>query len=197
MNGQQLEACFGTGFSGVSTIRVANQALSVPSTNVTSFDADVQEQCHAVTETFNSGTLSITPDANGDGLWIPWLGQGSASSNGKGWGTYTSDVGNASWVATGPFSGCYAVGVTGGGSTRFAHIVTAGSGYTVASVDDQIQAVKTATGLTTAKKIDMTGSGEGFVFFMLLGGVWKYRRVFAAPGSGSVVQASASPTNVF
>jgi hypothetical protein len=196
MNGQQLEACFGNGFSSVRTLKVTLGQLSVPSSNVTDFAADVQEQCHRVTATYLNGTLSVSPDANGDGLWIPWLGQGSTSSNGKGWGTYTTDVGTASWVATGPFSGCYACGFTDGRTTRFAHIVTPGTGYTVASVDQQIDAVKRATGLTTVKKIDMTGSGEGFVFFMLLGGIWKHRRLFSVPG-GSVVQASASAVNVF
>jgi len=197
MNAQQLDTCFGSGFSRIKAIQLAYQTLSVPEAPITNVQADVQEQQHVINAAFNAstGTLSLQKDPTGDGLWIPWLGQGSASSGQRGWGTYTRAVTNKSWVATGPFSGCYAVAFSEG--PRFAHIVTAGGGYSTASVDGQIAAIKAATGATTETKIDMTGAALGIVFFMKINSQWVYRRAFVLPGAGTVAQLGATSVKAF
>jgi hypothetical protein len=197
VDANSLGAIFGTGFSPVKFLKCGLQAVSVPATPVTDHAADVQEQQHPVEATWDSatGTLRVAQSATGDGVWIPWLGQGSATSNRKGWGTYTKAITAKTWVVTGPFSGCYAAAFQAG--PRFAHLITPGSGYTAATVDGQIAAIRAATGAGVPVKIDMNGAGEGFIFFMKIGGRWVYRRVFCAPGSGSVMQISAQPTNLF
>jgi hypothetical protein len=196
MDGQQLDQCFGSGFSKVKAVKVTFQTLSVPTSPINDGAAHVSEQQHRAEAVFDgtTGTLKITKDPNGEGLWIPWLGQGTNQNGLKGVGTYTQEVTNASWVATGPFSGCYAVAYWGGGGMRFAHIVTPGSGYQTASVDEQINAIAGATGAAKSEKYSMNGNGEGIAFFLKIGSAWRRRFVWVAPGSGMVMQMNAKST---
>lgn len=194
MNGQQLDQTFGTGFSPVKSITgFSNRALNVPSSAVADPTADVSEQQHGVDATFAAGTLTIAPSASGEGLWIPYLGNGSGAEGSKGWGTYSRAVTSHTWVATGPFSGCFVATFSAGGAKRFAHLITPAHGFKAASVDAQIGAIQAATGAAGHEKWPMTGVGLGLAFFMNVGGVWRRRFVFVAP-QGSVMQMNAHST---
>ena len=194
MNGQTLDQTFGTGFSPVKSITGFNgAALNVPASPVTDPSADVTEQQHTVDATFVNGTLTIAPSPAGEGIWIPYLGNGTGTPGSKGWGTFSRVVAGQSWVATGPFSGCFVAAFTAGGGKRFAHLITPASGYTAASVDGQISAIQTATGATGYEKWPMTGAGLGLAFFMNIGGSWRRRFVFVAP-HGAVMQINAHST---
>ena len=197
MTGQQLEQCFGSGFSPVRAITgFNNPALNRPSAAVSAPMADVSEQQHVVDATFTGGTLTIAPSATGDGLWVPYLGNGTGVVGAKGWGTYTQDVTSHSWVATGPFSGCFVAAFAGGAGKRFAHLITPAGGYTAATVDEQIAAITAATGAGSFEKWPMNGVGLGIAFFMKIGGGWCRRFAWVAPGAGMVMQMNAKSTPI-
>lgn len=170
-------------------------ALNQPATPVADATVDVSEQQHSVDVTFGGGTLKIAPTPNGDGLWIPYLGNGSGAPGSKGWGTYSKEVTTASWVATGPFSGCFVAAFSGGADKRFAHLITPAAGYLAASVDGQLGAIQAATGAASYEKWPMTGIGLGLAFFMKVGGGWRRRFVYVAP-HGPVMQMNASSTPI-
>lgn len=92
---------------------------------------------------------------------------------------------NHTWVATGPFSGCF-VGACSGSSLRIAHLITKAHGYRAAPVDDQIAAIKKATG-STLTTWSMKGNGLGLAFFMMVAGSWLRRFVWVGLG-GNLLQ---------
>jgi hypothetical protein len=136
MNAAQLDAVFGTGFSKVKEVQF-HYMLNSPATPIAAPNADVQEQDRVVDATFDAATgkLFITASAAGDGLWIPYLGNGSGGDEARGWGTYTRAISGQSWVATGKFSGCSIGKFSGAGGTRFAHLITSADGHPCATVD--------------------------------------------------------------
>jgi hypothetical protein len=192
LTGAQLDQTFGSGFSPVKAIRGFNRyEFNRPSADVTDTEIDVTEQGHpaSISADSTTGALTIAPAAQGEGLWIPYLGNGKGQPGSKGWGTFCSAAGTASWVATGPFSGCYVASFIGT-ERWFAHLITPAAGYRAASVEDQIAAIKKATGSANVTKWPMNGSGLGLAFFMNDGGSWKRRFVWVDP-SGSVMQMNA------
>lgn len=136
--------------------------------------------------------LTIRRNCTGPGYWIPYLGNGPkhpigmAQTPGRGLGTYTPPVilgGPISWVVTGPFSGCTAASFSPGGGKVFAHVITPADGSTADTVSNQISNIATRVGAPipgpdVATKI-LSGVGEGFVFWLLINGVW-YRRIMWA-----------------
>jgi hypothetical protein len=198
MTGAQLNECFGTGFSPVKSIKGFNaMALNKPAGDIVGGEADVYQQQHAADIMYDakSGTLTIAASSAGQGLWIPYLGNGKGTPGAKGWGTYSDNVTKASWVATGPFSGCYVAAFSGKGGKRFAHLITPAGGYKAATVDNQIKAIKAATGSKLLGKWPMTGTGLGLAFFMNVGGAWCRRFAWVGPG-GNLVQINAKSAPV-
>jgi hypothetical protein len=192
LTGDQLEAAFGSGFSAVKSITGFNHPLlNRPSSPIADDTADVQEQQVETSVDFNAATgeLKLTAAANGEGLWIPYLGNGKGTEGDKGWGTYSKVVSQASWVATGPFSGCFVAAFLGPGM-RFAHLITPAHKYTAASVDQQIASIERAAPAPLYAKWPMDGSGLGLAFFLKIGGAWHRRFVWVGPG-GNVMQMNA------
>lgn len=197
LTAKQLDDTFGSGFSPVKSITGFNaMALNRPSAPVMDKEVDVTEQGHRVSITFApaTGALKIEAAPAGEGLWIPYLGNGPGTPNAKGWGTYCKSITDDTWVATGPFSGCYVAYLAGGGA-RFAHLITPAAGYRAASVDEQIAAIRNATGAAACTKYLMNGAGLGLAFFTKLGGAWKRRFVWVGPG-GNVMQINAKSSPV-
>lgn len=198
LDAAQLDATFGTGFSSVKSITGwSARALNMPALPVANAGDDVSEQQIAVSARFNgaTGALTIAPDANGHGVWIPYLGNGTGKAGAKGWGTYTKAITNETWVATGPFSGCY-VGHFKGAGVRFAHLITPAAGYKAASVDGQIASIEKATATKLADKWPMEGAALGLAFFMKISGRWYRRFVWVAPGTGGVSQMNSKSTEI-
>ena len=110
----------------------------------------------------------------------------------KGWGTYSKLVNDASWVGTGPFSGCYVAAFQGAGF-RFAHLITAASGHPSVDVETQIAAIKRASGAVLYQKWDMHGTGLGLAFFMKIAAPWVRRFAWVSP-DGNVMQINATST---
>ncbi len=119
-------------------------------------------------------------------------GSGSAEGS-KGWGTFTRGVTNETWVATGPFSGCYVAAFDGPTGKGFAHLITPAAGYTAASVDEQMTAICSQTGSTQYQKWGMNGIGLGIAFFMLYDSKWHRRSVWVAP-TGKVMDLESKST---
>ena len=188
MNAAQLDAVFGTGFSNVKEVQF-HYMLNSPATPIAAPNADVQEQDRIVDATFDAATgkLSIAASASGDGLWIPYLGNGSGGDQAKGWGTYTRAISGKSWVATGKFSGCSIGKFSGAGGTRFAHLITPADGHPCASVDQQSAAVSTATGMHTVVTFKpQIVAGEAIAFMLYLNGGWCKRVVQVGSGTSRV-----------
>jgi hypothetical protein len=193
LTGEALDQCFGKGFSPVkSIVGFSSAQLNRPATPVTDDEADVVEQQHPAAISFNAGTgeLKIESAQNGEGLWVPYLGNGKGTPKSKGWGTYSRLVTDETWVATGPFSGCYVAAFMGAGM-RFAHLITPAAGYRAATVDAQLSAIQKASGARPYTKWDMTGVGLGLAFFMKVQGNWYRRFVWVGPG-GNVMQINAN-----
>lgn len=200
LTGEQLDAQFGSGFSPVKSVTGINNALlNRPSSPILLPDADVQEQQVQASITFaaDTGELKIVSAADGEGLWIPYLGNGKGKDGDKGWGTYSRIVNDATWVATGPFSGCYVAAFQGAGY-RFAHLVTSGptSGHPCATVDAQIAAITAASGAGSYQKWPMTGLGNGLglAFFMKVNGFWRRRFLWISLIGPSVIQINSKST---
>lgn len=188
MNAAQLDAVFGAGFSKVKEVQF-HYRLNSPATPIANPNADVQEQDRVVDATFDAATgkLSITESATGDGLWIPYLGNGSGGDQAKGWGTYTRAVSGQSWVATGKFSGCSIGKFSGPGGTRFAHLITPADGHPCADVATQSAAISAATGMTTVVTFKpQIVAGEAIAFMLFLNGGWCKRVVQVTAGSTRV-----------
>lgn len=193
MNATQLDAVFGSGFSPVKEVSFT-WTLNRPASPIADPNADVQEQDLFVDAAFANGKLTISANPNGDGIWIPYLGNGSGVDGAKGWGTYTRLTGNKTWVATGKFSGCSIGMFSGGAGTRFAHLITPAAGHPCASVQTQADAIKTATGLNTAViATPQTLVGEAIAFMLFLKGGWCKRIVQVKLGT-SVVAIGATST---
>ncbi len=196
MNGKELDKKFGHYFvNSVKAITGWNvRTLNSPAFPVDDPTVDVSEQQHNVSCSFANGTLTIITDPAGDGLWIPYLGNGPGIAGAKGWGAFTRGVTNETWVATGPFSGCYAAAFDSPAGKRFAHLITPAGGYAAASVDEQIAAICNQIGTEQHKKWNMDGIGLGIVFFMRYDGMWHKRSVWVAPGVGTVMQCESKST---
>ncbi|NNG05870.1 MAG: hypothetical protein HKM95_17445 [Inquilinus sp.] len=200
MNGAELNKKLERGLLGSSIKRlVIAKALAAPSDpeRTRGVENSVTEQAHAVDAAWENGTLSIyaRPEEGhipkGPGLWIPYLG----NVDDRSYGTYTPAMGNpsvsASWVGTGPFSGCYAVTLTTFQGKVFAHVVTKTEGCAVQPALTQAHHIAnqiTAPQLTQAALDKMkVSSGEGwcYVFWTKKGDNW-WRRVLvtsvAEPG---------------
>jgi hypothetical protein len=196
LTGEQLDAQFGEGFSPVKSVKGINQAaLNMPSSPILHPEGDVQEQQVQASITFSAdtGELKIVSAAAGEGLWIPYLGNGKGKEGDRGWGTYSKIVNDATWVATGPFSGCYVAAFQGAGF-RFAHLITKAAGHPCETVDNQIAAITAASGAVLYGKWSMQGlQGLGVAFFMKVNGFWRRRSVWVLP-DGSVVQINSKST---
>lgn len=193
MTATELDAIFGTGFSPVKEVSFSSYDLNRPATPVTDPNADVQEQDWVVDAAFANGRLTIAKKADGDGLWIPYLGNGSGADKAKGWGTYSRATAGKTWVATGKFSGCSIGMFSGGGGTRFAHLITPAAGHPCASVEAQAAAVSTATGLTSVTiHKPQTLVGEAIAFMLFLNGGWCKRIVQVQAGTSVVAIAARS-----
>ena len=198
MNAAQLDAVFGTGFSQVKEVQF-HYMLNAPATPVTAPNADVQEQDRVVDATFDASTgkLSIAASAAGEGLWIPYLGNGSGGDQAKGWGTYTRAVAGQTWVATGKFSGCSIGKFSGAGGTRFAHLITPADGHPCASVDQQSAAISAATGMTTVVTFKpQIVAGEAIAFMLFLNGGWCKRVVQVGSGTTRVTALGTKSTPI-
>jgi len=194
MKAKELDAVFGTGFTKVKDVSFGYM-LNAPVPPVTDLKADVQERDHNVDVTWDAtlGKLSVVAKADGDGLWIPYLGNGAGGDGDKGWGAYSHEVGDKTWVATGKFSGCSIGKFTGPGGTRFAHLITPAAGHPCASVDSQADQIKNATGLHTVVTYRPDTTGEAIAFMLLLNGVW-HRRIVRVIGTNVMsVNASSVP----
>lgn len=195
LNGEQLNEQFGTGFSPVKSITgYNNSSLNQPSPPITNPAADVQEQQiqAAISFTASTGELKLVSASNGEGLWIPYLGNGKGGPGDKGWGTYSKLATDATWVGTGPFSGCYVAAFQGPGF-RFAHLITEAAGHPCATVDKQIAAIEQASKASLYQKWPMQGAAFGLAFFMKIGGSWVRRFAWVGPG-GNVMQINATST---
>ncbi|MBV8571149.1 MAG: hypothetical protein JO319_11090 [Acidobacteriaceae bacterium] len=195
LNGKQLNEQFGSGFSPVKSITGFNDpSLNKPSAPVKNAGADVQEQQIQAAISFDAatGALKLVSASDGEGLWIPYLGNGEGGPGKKGWGTYSKLVTDASWVGTGPFSGCYVAAFQGAGF-RFAHLITEASGHPCATVDQQIAAIEDASKAALYQKWPMQGVALGLAFFMKVDGSWVRRFAWVGPG-GNVMQMNATST---
>jgi hypothetical protein len=194
MNGKEIDKKFGHYF--VNSVKAVAgwtvRALNSPAVPVADPTVDVSEQQHSVSCSFANGTLTINPDPAGDGLWIPYLGNGLGKEGDKGWGAFTRGVTNETWVATGPFSGCYSAAFDSPTGKRFAHLITPAAGYLAASVDEQITAISNLVGATRHQKWNMDGIGLGIVFFMRYDGAWHKRSVWVAPNVGTVMRTESN-----
>jgi len=200
LTGAQLDVQFGSGFSPVKSVAGINHAsLNMPSSPIARANegADVQEQQIQASITFSAdtGELKIVSAADGEGLWIPYLGNGKGKDGDRGWGTYSKIVNDATWVATGPFSGCYVAAFQGAGF-RFAHLITTSptSGHPCATVDEQIAAIVAASGTVLYQKWAMKGLGLGLAFFMKVDGSWRRRFLWLSMQGSSVVQINSKST---
>ncbi len=197
LNGEQLNEQFGTGFSPVKSITgFSHSSLNRPSPAIDNPTASVQErQIQAsISFTASTGELKLVSASDGEGLWIPYLGNGKGGDGDKGWGTYSKLVTDATWVGTGPFSGCYVAAFLGAGF-RFAHLITAALGHPCASVDEQIAAIEGASKASLYQKWPMQGAALGLAFFMKIGGSWVRRFAWVGPG-GDVMQMNATSTTL-
>ena len=164
----------------------------------------VTEQSYRIDGAWDKSTKTLTLSKNvgGSGLWIPYVGNGSVKAVGiaqmarRGLGTYTPIVeggGGISWVVTGPFSGCHSAVFSSGNDKVFAHIVTAGDGYTADSVANQVEAIANSMGIPVPPATDYpkvsAGAGEGFVFWTRIGATWYRRVVYAFAGTVMSVEA--------
>jgi hypothetical protein len=202
MDGQEINERLERGLMGSYDIRllVANpdwMNLGWPSDPNFAQGAvnSVTQQSHRIDAEWNdhdrSLTIIRTNSQNSPGLWIPWLGQGFATLAGvnqmqnRGLGTYTPGIdpgGPISWVATGPFSGCYSVAFRpNAGNVVFAHVITPTEGYTAdLPIGNQINNIAAQVGapgaiLNSIQKVT-SANAHGFVFWTLLDGLW-WRRV--------------------
>jgi hypothetical protein len=149
----------------------------------------VTEQAHLVDATWSEAnkTLTIARATAGKGYWIPYLGNGipGVGTDKRGLGTYSPAVGSGStisWVATGPFSGCYAVALSGTAGMVFAHVITAASGYTCEKPEQQLADIAQTVGAQNpGLGQKASGNGLGFVFWTRIKGVWYRREVFIMP----------------
>ncbi len=203
MNGQEINDKLERGLFGSYKIKhLAGtwSTLERPSdmTCANGVNDSVTQQARSVDAVWNPALkrLTIQAAAGGPGLWIPYLGNGMpnavgvAVTAGHGLGTYTPVVGaaGASWVATGPFSGCHIVTLTVGGGKVFAHVISPAAGYPCAppatqtiDIAYQVGAVPPTPAVLAASKV--SGGGIGFVFWTRLHGAW-WRRVIKT-GAGS------------
>ncbi len=211
MDGEEVNAKLERGWFGkvsIKKLHVAINDLQQPSDPncANGVNDSVTQQAHEVDATWteDTGLLSITSSAGGPGLWIPYMGNGMTASIGvaqtanHGLGTYTPLVGagGASWVATGPFSGCYAVEFTvpgPGGGKVFAHVITA-EGQAHPAKEPAAQVLDIANELNgaippTPDKLAASkpSGGIGFVFWTLYKGSWWRREIFAGAGNPCTV----------
>ncbi|WP_263384011.1 hypothetical protein [Granulicella arctica] len=167
----------------------------------------MSEQSYRIDAAWDSktGTMTLSKNAAGEGLWIPYVGNGASVSAGiaqmskRGLGTYTPTVlggGGISWVVTGPFSGCHSAVFSVGNDKVFAHIVTQASGYTADTVANQVANIALQLGIpapaATAYPQVASGLGEGFVFWMRIGATWYRRVVYAFAGKVTSVEAKTT-----
>lgn len=200
MNADALDTVFGTGFSNVKEVKF-DYKLNRPAKKVTDANADVQEQDFVVDATFDQGTgcLTISESAQGGGLWIPYLGNGSGGDGDKGWGTYSRavNVAQQTWVATGKFSGCSIGKFNGAGGTRFAHLITPAAGHPCAGVNAQATAIAAATALNDVITFKpQIVAGEAIAFMLYIGGGWCKRVVQMQVGSTKVAAIGARSTPI-
>jgi hypothetical protein len=216
MNAQQLNKKLERGVFGASIKQLGGLwgALGAPSDTTYAHGAvdSVTQQARRVDATWNAANkrLTIQAAAGGPGLWIPYLGNGVtelsrqaaidagglAHTVGCGLGSYTQvGAGGANWVATGPFSGCYAVTLTApGGDKVFAHVITPAAGYTAADpvtqavdIANQVGAIPPSPDELSNSKV--TGGGIGYVFWTRLNGIWWRRVIFAGVGNPATVMS--------
>ena len=189
MDGDTLNGYFERGFFGKSEIQKLAaipgwSELGKPSqTPIPVADTIVSEQHHRIDATWadESKTLTLSKNSvDGKGLWIPYLGNGyPVTADSRGIGTYTRNIGgaldNASWVATGPFSGCHVAVFTSGTDKVFAHVITPAHNHPCATVDEQMEELRTRVGVEGNNwKVPAVG-GLGYVFFTKINGTWYVR----------------------
>ena len=74
--------------------------------------ADCQEQSRRAQVTVN-GTVAIAESASGSGIWVPYVPNKTL---------YAWSTAGATWMGTGPFSGCHIAFFTDGNRVGMAHI---------------------------------------------------------------------------
>lgn len=214
MTGEELNEKFERGLFGRSAIKkLFFKGLEIPQDKefTDGVEDSVTKQQHPVSAVWNSADKSVTislDPLHGTGLWIPYLGigyskpKGMAKTKARGLGTYTASLpagaAGYTWVATGPFSGCYAVTFTVDGSRKvFAHIITPAAGATAESVDKQATDIADSVGAPRLSADQLQEclvkpkEGVGYVFWTLINGVW-WRRVI---GCIEPAGASEHPVN--
>ncbi len=129
----------------------------------------------------DTGTLTVSGDADGQGLLLPWLEHRPSSRNERvPKGSYLGPIPRGDvcrWVFTGPFSGCHAVTFTNDRGVAFAHVVT---GAGAPPVGHQILTILGVLGANCAVRDDVRvrirGTSLGAVFWTEAEGGW-HRRV--------------------
>lgn len=195
LTGEELDKVFGKGFTPVKSISGYSMELNRPSNPNIDSTADVCEQQHTVSIEFESttGKLTIKRNSVGEGLWIPYLGNGiHGRDRDKGLGTYSKVVTNSTWVASGPFTGCFAACFQGAG-VRFAHLITPALNHPAPTINAQVAAIKFATGAVHHTKWKVFGAGDGVVFFMKIRGFWYRRFVWFIGLNLSQINAQSMP----
>lgn len=200
MNGNEVNSHLERGLFGKAPIKrlIINYPLNILSDDqfLSGHDNSVTQQAVRIDADWddNNKILSLVQANAGPGLWIPWIESspqtytGAGKTPGRGLGTYTPVLDpNITWVASGPFSGCYAVSFYGAALNHwvFAHIVTSTptSPYPTDTVDNQIANISNQTGLPVRKRQLITvNGGSGFIFWTLRNGTWCRRVIWALQG---------------
>lgn len=128
---------------------------------------------------------AVAKKKDATGYWLPWIEAIQVGKDVMSIGTYTPPIqmdDAISWVATGPFSGCFAAHFIGkNDEVVFAHVVTVGmKQFKAASVKDQMEDIsnqsknKMDVKKKSKKKIasEEGNAGFHFVFWMRDGEGW-------------------------
>lgn len=200
MNGEELNKKLERGVFGSSIKKLAGawSTLEAPSdmTCANGVNDSVTQQQRRVDAVWDSkhNKLTISNTPAGPGLWIPYLGNGMPNPVGvavtrlRGLGTYTDIIGaGVSWVATGPFTGCYAVTFTPPGGKVFAHIITPAREYTADTPANQATNIANQVGAPTPNLAGSQVKG-GYVFWTRIKGLWWRRVIHTAAAAGAMSQ---------
>lgn len=140
--GMELLVGFATGGLVGKRIVIPNRFVFAAADKKYAYGVDdsVSEQVHSARATLgNDFNISISKAdmQKGQGYWIPYLGNGATMGNNvgravtryHGLGTYTPRItpgSSSTWVATGPFSGCYALSLRSkdDNDVVFGHVIT-------------------------------------------------------------------------
>ncbi len=214
IGGAAIDAKLDRGFLARHDIQKLRFEAGVDAPSDLTFAADrgannsVTEQHNRVIANWDDNTkeMTLAVSGGGDGYFIPYVGNpagdashssqaGVAQMYNRSLGSYVKvDDPAIEWVATGPFSGCYASTFrTGDGKVAFAHIVTPISKdkpETADTVDNQKMHIENLVGAlrdrTDCPKMS-PADGFGYVFWIKLDGAWTRRLVTVLGGEVQTV----------